>query len=75
MAGTPDGGIKARDKNYTKQEIMVAGEAQQIKPGDFYKRIGSIGGKLGKTGGFYDRELASRAGAIGGRRSRRGRQS
>lgn len=35
--------------------------------------IGAKGGKLGKTGGFHDRELAKRAGSIGGRISRRGK--
>lgn len=39
---------------------------------DFYKRIGAIGGKNGRTGGFYaNRELARIAGAKGGRISRR----
>lgn len=40
---------------------------------DYYARIGAIGGKLGRTGGFFaNRELASLAGAKGGRISRRG---
>ena len=40
---------------------------------DFYARIGSKGGKMGHTGGFYaNRELARKAGAKGGRISRRG---
>jgi len=39
---------------------------------EHYSRIGKIGGKKGRTGGFYaNRELASRAGAKGGRISRR----
>lgn len=39
---------------------------------DFYKRIGAKGGKNGTTGGFAaDRELARRAGRIGGMKSKR----
>lgn len=50
---------------------------------DWYARIGALGGRLGKTGGFASnkigddgltgRERASKAGAIGGRRSKRGK--
>jgi len=40
---------------------------------DFYAKIGAKGGKIGKTGGFFNRELARRAGAKGGHISRRGR--
>ena len=59
MAGTKAGGKLAAQKNKEKDP-------------DFYKKIGAIGGKLGHTGGFYkDRELASRAGRIGGTKSRR----
>lgn len=37
----------------------------------FYAEIGTIGGRKGRTGGFFaNRELASRAGKIGGRISR-----
>lgn len=64
MSGTKLGGAKARETNYAKHGR------------DFYARIGSIGGS--KTGtkpkGFAaNPELASRAGTIGGRKSRRGR--
>lgn len=60
MAGTMLGGKKA-----AKTNLKNHGE-------DFYKRIGAIGGRNGHTGGFFaDRELASRAGRIGGMRSRR----
>jgi hypothetical protein len=39
----------------------------------FMLALGAIGGKKGKTGGFYaNRELASQAGKIGGLVSRRG---
>lgn len=61
MAGTKIGGQKAAKKNKEKY-----GD-------DFYRKIGSKGGQLGTTGGFYaDRELARAAGAKGGRISRRG---
>lgn len=60
MAGTKAGG----------QAAAVTNKAKYGK--DFYREIGAKGGKLGKTGGFYaDRELARRAGAIGGKISRR----
>lgn len=40
---------------------------------NFYNNIGRKGGQNGNTGGFASsRELASRAGAIGGRKSKRG---
>lgn len=40
---------------------------------DFFQKIGRKGGQNGHTGGFaYDHELAVRAGAIGGKKSRRG---
>lgn len=40
---------------------------------DYFQRIGRKGGQNGHTGGFaYDHELAVRAGAIGGKKSRRG---
>lgn len=60
MAGTKEGGLKARETNYKEHGR------------DFYKRIGQIGGRNGHTGGFKDRELASRAGKIGGMKSKRG---
>lgn len=60
MAGTPQGGAKAAATNRSKYG------------GDFYARIGAMGGKIGRTGGFYaNRELARIAGAKGGRISRR----
>lgn len=60
MAGTLEGGRKASITNKKKY-----GE-------NFYRDIGAKGGKLGKTGGFWaNRELARRAGAKGGRISRR----
>lgn len=61
MAGTVEGGKRAA-------------KVLKDKYGDnYYKRIGAVGGRNGTTGGFFaDRELARRAGAIGGARSRRG---
>jgi uncharacterized protein len=62
MAGSKIGGKAARDTNYKLYGL------------DFYREIGAIGGKNGRTGGFYvNRELASIAGTIGGRMSRRGK--
>lgn len=61
MGGTKAGGKKAADTN------------RKVYGKDFYIRIGSIGGKSGRTGGFYaNRELASKVGRIGGLKSRRG---
>ena len=61
MAGTKEGGIKAKQTNKAKY-----GE-------DYYAIIGSKGGKNGTTGGFYeDRNRAKEAGAKGGSISRRG---
>lgn len=64
MAGTKLGAAKARETNYAKHGR------------DFYARIGAMGGS--KTGtkpkGFAaNPELARQAGAIGGRKSRRGK--
>lgn len=60
MAGTKMGGLRAAATNKAKYGK------------DFYARIGAMGGKLGHTGGFYaNRELARKAGQLGGRISRR----
>ena len=59
MSGTRAGGLKAAKKNLENDP-------------DFYKRIGSIGGKSGTTGGFAaNRELARIAGRKGGKTSRK----
>ena len=59
MPGTISGGKKAAAKNLAKDP-------------DFYKKIGSIGGKNGTTGGFAaNPELARIAGQKGGKISRR----
>lgn len=60
MAGTKEGGKAAAITNKEKYG------------NDFYSRIGALGGKKGKTGGFYaNRELARIAGKKGGQISRR----
>lgn len=62
MAGTKDGGKHAANTN------------KQRHGKDFYKRIGSKGGAKSRGGGFSaNRELARKAGAKGGRISRRGK--
>jgi hypothetical protein len=57
----------------TKQGGALAAKTNKAKYGsDFYAKIGAMGGKKGHTGGFYaNRDLARKAGAIGGRISRR----
>lgn len=72
MAGTKAGGQAAAATNVKKY-----GE-------DFYAKIGGQGGSKSKTGGFASkkvgadgltgRERASQVGAIGGRKSRRGKR-
>jgi general stress protein YciG len=60
MAGTVNGGKAAAATNKAKHGA------------DFYAKIGAMGGQKGHTGGFYaNRELARKAGAMGGRISRR----
>lgn len=60
MAGTKVGGMKAAKMNKLRH-----GE-------DFYRMIGAKGGRNGSTGGFAaNPELARRAGALGGRISKR----
>ncbi|MBR5795288.1 MAG: hypothetical protein IKY26_04035 [Erysipelotrichaceae bacterium] len=60
MSGTKLGGKKAALTNIARNGF------------DFYKKIGSKGGKNGHTGGFYaNRELAREAGRKGGLKSRR----
>lgn len=65
MGGTLDGGKKASVTNKTKYG------------NDFYKKIGSLGGKAGKTGGFCwmkangQLDKIREAGRKGGRISKR----
>lgn len=41
---------------------------------DYFRKLGAKGGAAGRTGGFYNNpELASRAGAIGGKVGKRGK--
>lgn len=60
MAGTVSGGKRARDTNLKNDP-------------QFYQKLGHLGGlKTGVKKGFAaNRELASRAGALGGRKSTR----
>lgn len=58
MAGTAAGGRAARDKNLANDP-------------EHYQKIGRIGGSSHGKGGFNDKALARRAGAIGGAISRR----
>ncbi len=60
MAGTLSGGKSAVETNKRKYGA------------DYYAKIGAMGGKKGRTGGFYaNRDLARKAGRIGGLKSRR----
>lgn len=60
MPGTVIGGHRAASTNKKRHGA------------DFYARIGAIGGKKGRTGGFAaNRELAREAGRKGGLISRR----
>ena len=60
MSGTKKGGLKAAQTNKERYGK------------DYYKKMGSVGGKIGTTGGFYaNRELAKTAGSKGGKTSRR----
>lgn len=62
MSGNKIGGEKAAAKNRSKYGA------------DFYARIGKMGGsKTGQKGFAVNRDLARRAGAKGGRISRRGK--
>jgi len=58
MPGSRAGGLK------------TAARLKAERGDDYFKKIGQLGGKLGKTGGFADGEAgrarASRAGTIGG---------
>ena len=72
MSGTVTGGRKARDKNLARDP-------------NWYSKIGKIGGKLGRTGGFASeytghdgltgKERARVQGAIGGKLSKRGKSN
>ena len=63
MSGTLAGGRKARDTN------------KKLYGDDYYVKMGAIGGKLGRTGGFAageeGRKRARIYGAVGGRISRK----
>lgn len=60
MAGTREGGLNAAAKNIKNDK-------------DFYKKIGEMGGKVSRGGGFAkSHDLAVKAGRKGGSVSRRG---
>jgi general stress protein YciG len=70
MSGTKAGGLKAAQRNIENDP-------------DFYKRIGSTGGKKSGTGGFYYAKLnytaddprhPANAGKVGGKLSVRGKK-
>lgn len=59
MSGNREGGLKCAAKNLARDP-------------EFYRKIGTKGGRNGKTGGFAaNRDLARKAGELGGRISRR----
>lgn len=60
MSGNQGGGKKAAATN------------RRLYGEDYYQKLGALGGKVGRTGGFYvNRELARTAGAKGGAISKR----
>lgn len=64
MAGTKEGAAKTRETIYKKHGK------------DYYKRIGALGGKhCGMKGFALNPELARKAGAKGGKISKRGRKN
>ena len=63
MSGTVEGGKKCAQTNKKKFGT------------DWFRKIGTIGGRNGHTGGFAsNRELAVEAGRKGGRISKRGKK-
>jgi len=70
---TEAGNVREFNMAGTKAGGKAAAETNKRNHGkDFYARIGALGGKKGRTGGFYaNRDLARAAGAKGGRISRR----
>ena len=62
MSGSKLGGMRAAETNKKRYGK------------NFYVKIGAIGGKKSRGGGFAkDPELARRAGSIGGKKSKRGK--
>lgn len=61
MAGSVEGGRAAAATN------------KRLFGDDYYAKIGAMGGAKSRTGGFADRELARRAGRLGGLKSKRGK--
>ena len=72
MPGTKAGGKKVAITNKAKHDAEYLEKYGMT----FYQYIGSVGGKIGTTGGFYaNRELARIAGAKGGKISKRRKKS
>lgn len=66
MAGTTEGGKKAAQTNRARYGDGTNGKE------DFYTKIGGIGGRISRGGGFaMNRDLAVEAGRRGGKASRR----
>lgn len=57
----------------TKEGAKKAKQTLYDKYGkDYFSKMGALGGAAGNTGGFYaNRELARKAGRLGGQRSKR----
>ena len=72
MSNTKEGGQKVGATNKAKYDAIYLKKYGMT----YYQYIGSLGGKKGRTGGFYaNRELARIAGAKGGKISRRGKSN
>ena len=67
MPGTHNGGVKAARTNKLKYDRLFPDE-----PHGFYGKIGGIGGRISRGGGFAaNRDLAVAAGRKGGKAPRR----
>lgn len=71
MGGTKKGGLQAYKHNVAADSIYVDGKLVKIKPGEFYKFIGAMGGatdngKAHLKGFGTNRKLASQMGIKGG---------
>lgn len=66
MGGTPEGGQNMR-------KTMIERFGSEAAWRQWMRGLGSQGGKLGHIGGFNSPGVASRAGTIGGKKSKRGK--
>ena len=62
-----EAGHEAAKRKFRETLLRKYGSEEAVR--EHFRKIGAKGGHNGTTGGFYDRELAKRAGAIGGHRS------